>query len=196
MKLTKAERVALIRKQVHVDRTVDTSRARLITESYKQTEGMPAPIRRAKAMKHVLGNMPIYIHDGQLLAGNQGERSRAGLIFPEFQWDSTLAEMEGWPTRPGDKFIITKDQLEEIRGILEYWKGKTVKDRAMSMFPDSLKDSLRFGIISNANYLMSGHGHFIPDFARILTRGFNGIKAEIEERLAALDQTSVEKSLL
>ena len=123
MKLSRMERVELIRRQVHVDRTVDTSRARLVTESYRETEGISAPLRRARALKKILGGMPVYIHEGQLLAGNQGERSRAGLIYPEFQWDATLSEMEGWPARPGDKFAITQEQIAELRELLSFWKG-------------------------------------------------------------------------
>lgn len=192
MKLSRKERVELIRKQVHIDRTVDTARARLVTESYRETEGMSAPLRRARALRRILGGMPIYIHDGQLLAGNQGERSRAGLIYPEFQWDTTLNEMEGWPTRPGDKFAITQEQIQELRELLVYWKGKTVKDRANSVLPEEVQRSLKYGVISNSNYLMSGHGHFIPDFPRVLQRGFSGIRREIEERMAALDPTAVD----
>lgn len=190
MKLTRKERVERIRKQVHIDRTVDIARARLVTESYRETEGMAAPLRRAKALQKILGEMPIYIHDGQLLAGNQGERSRAGLIFPEFQWDATLSEMEGWPTRPGDKFAITPEQIEELRELLQYWKGKTVRDQANRVLPESVQRSLQYGIISNANYLMSGHGHFIPDFPRVLQKGFRGIGQEIQRRMEQLDQTS------
>lgn len=188
MKLTRKERVERIRAQVHVERTVDTARARLITESYRETEGMAAPLRRARALRRILERMPIYIHDGQLLAGNQGERSRAGLIYPEFQWDATLSEMESWATRPGDKFAITPAQVEELRTILEYWKGKTVRDRANCVLPEDVKRSLQYGIISNANYLMSGHGHFVPDFPRILRRGFRDIGREIRERMEALDR--------
>ena len=192
MKLTKKERVDLIRAQVHVDRSVDTARARLITESYKETEGMPAPIRRARALQKILGEMPIYIHDGQLLVGNQGERSRAGLIFPEFQWDTTLKEMAGWPTRQGDKFAVTAEQLAELTELMEYWKGKTVRDRADTVIPADVKRSLQYGVISNANYLMSGHGHFIPDFERILQHGFAGVAREITRRMEELDQTAVD----
>ena len=72
MKLSRMERVELIRRQVHVDRTVDTSRARLVTESYRETEGISAPLRRAPALKKIQGGMPVYIHEGQLMAGNQG----------------------------------------------------------------------------------------------------------------------------
>ena len=100
--------------------------------------------------------------------------------------------MEGWPTRPGDKFAITQEQIAELRELLSYWKGKTVKDRANSVLPESVQRSLKSGIISNSNYLMSGHGHFIPDFPRVLRRGFNGIRREIEERMASLDPTAVD----
>ena len=44
-------------------------RSRLVTESYKRTEGEPEIIRRAKAFSHLLSNMTIYIdqsaHSGQ-----------------------------------------------------------------------------------------------------------------------------------
>ena len=187
MKLKKQERIEIIRSQVHIPRTVDTARARIITEAYIETEGEHMAIRRGKALKKILSEMPIYIHDGQLIAGNQGECSRAGLIYPEFQWETTLNEMATWQTRPGDKFIISDEQQEELKGILNYWKNRTVKDAAWSAFPESLKKSLKMGVISNANYLMSGHGHFIPDFEKVLSVGFGGIRKEVEQKLLALE---------
>ncbi|MBS4960696.1 MAG: formate C-acetyltransferase/glycerol dehydratase family glycyl radical enzyme [Clostridiales bacterium] len=189
MKLERLERIEKVRAQVHIPRTVDTARARLLTESYKETEGEPMPIRRGKALKKILSEMPIYIHDGQLLVGNQGERSRAGLIYPEFQWETILNEMSTWQTRPGDKFIITEKQQEELRELLVYWKGKTVKDRAWAIMPEKIKTSLNMGVISNANYLMSGHGHFVPNFEKVLNKGFIGIQQEIQEKISSLIPT-------
>ena len=189
MKLERLERIEKVRAQVHIPRTVDTARARLLTESYKETEGEPMPIRRGKALKKILSEMPIYIHDGQLLVGNQGERSRAGLIYPEFQWGTILNEMSTWQTRPGDKFIITEKQQEELRELLVYWKGKTVKDRAWAIMPEKIKTSLNMGVISNANYLMSGHGHFVTNFEKVLNKGFIGIQQEIQEKISSLIPT-------
>jgi pyruvate formate-lyase/glycerol dehydratase family glycyl radical enzyme len=191
MKCNRLERVEQIRRQVHVPRTVDTARARLATQSYQETEGEPIFVRRGKALYKILSEMPIYIHDGQLLVGNQGERSRAGLIFPEFQWDITMSEMATWETRPGDKFIITDEQQAELRELHEYWKGKTVKDRAYSVLPEGVKTSLKMGIISNANYLMSGHGHLIPNFEKILEVGFAGVRQEISKEIEKLVPSSV-----
>ena len=38
-------------------------RARLLTESYKKTEGQPMVLRRAKGLASILENMTIYIKD-------------------------------------------------------------------------------------------------------------------------------------
>ena len=40
-------------------------RARLVTESYKETDGQPMVIRRAKALKKILENMTIFIQDNE-----------------------------------------------------------------------------------------------------------------------------------
>jgi len=45
-------------------------RARLLTASWKETEGLPTPIRRAKALEKIVTEIPLYIEDGQLLVGD------------------------------------------------------------------------------------------------------------------------------
>ena len=59
-------------------------RAKIVTESYKKTEGLPYIIRRAQALKDMLENMTIFIDEEELIVGNHGSRARAALIFPEF----------------------------------------------------------------------------------------------------------------
>ena len=41
---------------------VEPYRAVLITESYKETEGMPAVMRRAKANEKIFNNLPVVIN--------------------------------------------------------------------------------------------------------------------------------------
>ena len=45
-------------------------RARLVTESYRETEGQPMVLRRAKALKKVLENMTVFVQDHELIVGN------------------------------------------------------------------------------------------------------------------------------
>src|SRR4030043_1832501 len=61
-------------------------RARLITQSYKETEGEPMVIRRARALKNILENMTIYIQDKERLVGNMASDPYSLPLYPELYW--------------------------------------------------------------------------------------------------------------
>ena len=63
---------------------VSLERAQLVTASHKETQGLPVPNRRAKAFENIVTEIPIYIDDGQLLAGDFGSKPMAAEWFPEF----------------------------------------------------------------------------------------------------------------
>ena len=69
-----AEKTERIKKQVeHLYAKlpeIEAARAELITESYKQTEGLPMIMRRARALEHILANIPIIIRPGELIVGS------------------------------------------------------------------------------------------------------------------------------
>ena len=54
------------------DARISIERAKLMTASYRLTEGEAPVIRRAKAIAHVLRNIPISIEKHELLAGRTG----------------------------------------------------------------------------------------------------------------------------
>jgi len=55
-------------------------RGRLLTESYRETQSFSAPIRRAKGFANVVKGIPLFLADGDLLAGAFAARPMA----PEF----------------------------------------------------------------------------------------------------------------
>ena len=60
--IEKSPRIARIIERTYAKMPViESARAKLITESYKQTEGEPMVIRRARAFEHILKNIPIII---------------------------------------------------------------------------------------------------------------------------------------
>ena len=67
---------------------IESYRAKLITESYKETEDQPIITRRAKAFSHILHNIPIIIRDEELIVGSNSIAPRGCQTFPEFsyQW--------------------------------------------------------------------------------------------------------------
>ena len=62
---------------------LDLVRSRLVTESYKQTEGEPIWIRIAKATEHVLLNMPLYLRDWELIVGSYAAPDRIFYVIEQ-----------------------------------------------------------------------------------------------------------------
>lgn len=52
---------------------IEADRAVLLTESYKETEGEPIIIRRAKAFDHICRNIPIIIRPLELIVGSASQ---------------------------------------------------------------------------------------------------------------------------
>ena len=68
--LTRGQKLWLVLRARRDTEPASLERARLLTASYKETEGLPIPVRRAKALEKIVTEIPIYIDDGQLLAGD------------------------------------------------------------------------------------------------------------------------------
>ena len=67
---------------------LDLQRSRLMTESYKETEGQPMVLRRAKALANILHNMDIFIRDYERIVGYQTADPN-GIFHPiEQNWKS------------------------------------------------------------------------------------------------------------
>jgi len=90
-------------------------RACLMTESYRQTEGEPTIIRKAKALHHILSNMAIGICDNELIVGDLiGDRveelgTRGAPLFIEYSCDWYDRTLDGLATRDGPKFFISEE---------------------------------------------------------------------------------------
>src|SRR5665811_347092 len=103
-------------------------RAEIVTEVFKQTEGEPMVIRRAKAFEKILEKMSIYIEDDTLIVGNQACKNFAAPVFPEYSFDWVIEELDEFDKRTGDMFNITQETKEKLKKLAPYWKNKTHKD--------------------------------------------------------------------
>ena len=98
-------------------------RARLFTESYKNTKKEPPVIRFAKAFRHVLNNMTIKIWEEEFIIGNRCSKLVGTPIFPEVRVDTLEQDIDTFENRPAQKmYIDSADQkfLKEI--VIPYWK--------------------------------------------------------------------------
>jgi formate C-acetyltransferase len=169
--------------------TICTERAVLVTQAYKEFEKEQAVVKRAKVFEKLLCNMSIHIQEDELIVGNLASEPFAVPIYPEYSWEWIIDQMEDFEKREGDRFYISQEKKEALRSLLPWWKGRSVDERALVLMPDEVKKARDAMLISLENSLTGAIGHYVPNYERILQEGFNGVKAEIEERMAKLDPT-------
>lgn len=139
-------------------------RARIVTESYKKTEGEHMAIRRAKALGDVFERLPIFMRKDELIVGQRSEKLAGRAVYPEYNFQGLTKE-----TTPID--------------IWEYWQGKSIADITNKTYPERLKlaeSELAAGYVTGAN---SGFGHVIIDYEKALTKGMDYIIDEATELL-------------
>ena len=165
---------------------IESARAVLLTESYKQTESEPVIIRRAKAFQHILENIPIIIRDLELIAGSTTLAPRGCQTYPEFSYEWLEEEFETVENRSADPFYISDQTKAELKQANAYWKGKTTSELATSyMEPETLL-AMEHNIFTPGNYFYNGVGHVTVKYGEVLEIGFSGIKAKAEAEMAKL----------
>jgi len=140
--------------------------------------------------------MKIKIRPGELIVGNQSGEICEAPSFPEYGTVFFEKELDEFAVRPLEKFEIDNRAKQELREIFPYWKGKTHEDRVNSyiktMLPEKISKYYNFDgnlnqVLNVASHISVGEGHIIPDFGKILKKGFKGIKEEVKQELKLLD---------
>ena len=162
---------------------IESARARLITESYKATEGQPMITRRAEAFAHILRHIPIIIRDEELIVGSSTLAPRGCQTFPEFSYQWLEDELDTVETRSADPFYIAEETKQELKEIHKYWKGKTTSELATSyMAPEAIR-AIEHNIFTPGNYFYNGVGHVTVKYEEVLAIGFEGIIAKAQAEL-------------
>ncbi|MCD7819074.1 MAG: glycyl radical protein [Lachnospiraceae bacterium] len=162
---------------------IESARAKLLTESYKETEGEPIITRRAKAFAHILRYIPITIRDGELVVGSSTLAPRGCQTYPEYSYEWLEAEFDTVATRAADPFYIAEETKAELREVHKYWKGKTTSELATSyMAPEAIR-AIEHNIFTPGNYYYNGVGHVTVKYWEVLEIGFEGIIAKAQAEL-------------
>jgi pyruvate formate-lyase/glycerol dehydratase family glycyl radical enzyme len=160
-------------------------RAYLITEYFKKHDDKTEPmiLRKAKALRHLLGNKSVHIYPDELIAGNMGTHRKSALIQPELAGVFMAEEILWIERRKTTPFQIAwPDRLKLLFGVFPYWLTRNMAFRAF--FP-------RFGALSryvieqlNATYYLineaGGIGHFLPNYEKMIKLGVKGYLASME----------------
>ena len=183
----------------HEPITMDINRARLFTESMKETEGQNLSLRWAKGFAHVCENLPIYVEpDYELIVGKMtGRVGRFITLYPENDGPALL-ELRDSDKRPVSPFHVAPEDIEIIENeIYPYWKDKSFskayaqampeKTRRLIFGSDKNNFSAQLAILSQSATARSSL-NFNYDVETLLKIGFKGYQDLAAEKLAEAEK--------
>jgi len=163
-------------------------RARLLTESMRQTEGEPMILRQAKALAHILENITVNIFPDELIIGTMTSKPPGAILFPEGVGLLMLTELEGIRERPVNPFQISDEELAILKEeVFPYWEKRTIGAYASNCFPaqtDLITGKFAFFILTE----LAGISHATINYPFLLSVGFEEIAARAAEKIEEHDR--------
>ncbi|MGB9919443.1 MAG: glycyl radical protein [Moorellales bacterium] len=200
------ERVRRLKERLAVEEyPICTEKVRLVLESFRQTEGEPEIVRRAKATAYYLDHKTIFIEDDELIVGNVASKPmglEAGTTGPTWPKED-LEELKQ------QGITISEEDEAFLRSVEGYWKGRTFWERQAEYYDDErLWPFIQSGVlIPPWKSKSEGRGHgsagvgwglgnglslIVVDFAKVLYEGLNRIIEDAERELRELRFMSAE----
>ncbi len=163
---------------------LDLQRSMLLTESYRETEGQPMVLRRAKALERILTRMDLYLQDHERIVGNSMSTPQ-GLYFGiDMNWRSVRRIVE----EPEASTLLDEEGRKTLDELIAYWKGRSMSDIQQRMFTGEVLEYWKMSKMSPGSW-----SHWselgIPNYEKIFRVGLRGIIEEAEARLAEIDRT-------
>ena len=124
---------------------VDVDRARLITESFRETDGRPWPLRQAKAFFHLCDRLPLFIKDGELIVGDPNGAPDKLRWHPEISADFMVDAVS---TGSFSEMVTADERKQIVSEICGFWNGRSVADRIRAVLPRELCPDVLEGLIT------------------------------------------------
>ena len=157
---------------------LDVERARYVTQAYKENEGEPIAIRRAKAMANHLDNMTLYISEYDRIAGNSSRSPDHVISYPELycRWVDKAIEM-------GYKSMLSDEEREEMHEINKYWFNKSVHGAERAYLVEEDKPYWSYMNQGVFVWVHGAHSGQVPNYEKVFKVGLKGILQEVQDKL-------------
>jgi len=164
----------------HIRRTLklDIERARHVTQAYRENEGEPIVIRRAKAMANHLDNMTIYITEYDRIVGNTARTPDHTISYPELycRWVDKAIEM-------GYRDMLSDEEREEMHEINKYWMNKSIQGAERFLLAEEDKPYWSYMNHGAFVWVHGAHSGQMPNYEKLFRVGLNGILTEAKDKL-------------
>lgn len=119
---------------VDPDTRAGIERMRILTRTYKENEGQPEVIKRAKFLEYSGREHPCIIQDEELLVGYHAENPDWVCLYPDMGYNATVDIIES--------DLMDEEYKDEAREIAEWWKPRNLQGKCEPYFT---KEELELG---------------------------------------------------
>jgi|TARA_B100001971_G_C18258842_1_gene584729 formate C-acetyltransferase len=201
-------REALLTKPQGKKGYLSIQRARLLTDSYKKTEGEAAILRKAKGFKYICEHIPIPYQEDQLFMGDPSAITPAVEVEPEFmanfldrevyceEANATISEIDAIPIRGNEAWILSEGDAQTLKEVIvPYWRGICADNVTQRQLEENYPEvHFKEGyFVGRASYPLAGQAlnHTVADYASVLRKGLKGLKREIRVEMDKIDGSDV-----
>jgi formate C-acetyltransferase len=159
---------------------MDMDRVRLMTQAFRETEGLPRVLQHTTAVERLCDEMPLFIKPGELIVGDPNGAPDKVRWFPEVSMDWIPDSVT---TGGFSEMVTDEEQREIVEDLCPYWEDKCVAGLVTQSLPEDMKPMIvNYGSLVCDNWKQ---GRFIPAYDwDLLFR--QGLKARIEAAEANL----------
>ena len=190
-----SERVTSLKESFHESPVrLSTERLKFVLEAYRENEGKPPIITRARVLEKYLKGMTLHIDENPIV-GTPTQYRRGVNPFPEWSSNWWLKKEHG--SQFGSlQSKLTEEDWKLIRESKEYFSGRCMVDLVNEVFADTHPGITRPEMLRQCTMMDSAftpQGYINADFAKVLSEGLEGIIAHARRKLAEIPAAYVDQ---
>jgi formate C-acetyltransferase len=198
------ERIALMRDRIR-NRVIrlDSERAMIVTEAFKNCVNLVPTIRRPTILKAVAEKFTPRVEDIDVLVGNRGRHFSSIVCYPENNegvgWVVDAVRRGEWhmgedglwhnPDTEDLRLSASSEDIENIESIQEFWKNKTFDCIGDGWAPAGIDELKRLGATKHSVFMSHligcRPGHLIAGYGKIIDVGYGAIRKQAQDWLDA-----------
>jgi len=167
-------------------------RIRCLLESYRETDGEPPVIRRARVLEKLLTEMTLFVDENPIVGTTT--QYRCGMQpFPENACRWMVEEVEA-STSLGT-YAVSPEDRTWLEKAAAYWQDRCRAARTTVMFRRNHPDEVDYSDLEKAlfiNTVVGARGRINIDYGKVLKLGLNGVIKEARRHLESLPVTSID----
>ncbi len=190
---TVTDRIARMRKRYRdTNFTLDAERTMIATEFHKTNKSLPAPLFKAQLQLEVCSRMTVRVEDDELIVGNLGKNYKGTTLWPEYSgmaWLFQELDDGSFYTRKqqDEPMNLPEEEKALILSVRDYWTENTLWTGMAACYPDGTDAIIDAGVLNigqGGRGRVVATGHLIPNYGRVIEKGFGVVRQEALEGLS------------